>query len=73
MEVLIPILVGIVAIIVGALLGLQYAKTSSKGKLKLANEEASRVLDDAQKQAEGMRKEALIEAKEEILKQRHCF
>ncbi len=70
---LIVVLVAIVAIVVGVALGLQYAKTSSKGRLTQAKSEAERVVADAHKQAETVKKEAEIEAKEEALRQKQAI
>ena len=69
----------VVALAVGALLGLLFAKSSARGKIKQASDEASRVIDDAHKQAEAVKnqaetakKEALLSAKEEILRQKQA-
>lgn len=70
-EMFIPLLVvAIVAAAVGAAVGLQYAKNSSKGKIKEAESEAARVLDEAEKQAQTVKKEAEIAAKEEKLRRK---
>jgi len=67
------LVIAVVAIAIGAVIGLRYAKTSSKGRINLANQEASRVIDDARKQAETVRKEAEIAAKEEALQQKQAL
>ena len=72
MPIIATVAIAVAAIIVGALLGLLFAKTSSTGKIKLANNEATRVLEDAHKQAETVKKEALLGAKEEILRQKQA-
>ena len=73
------IAIAVVAVAVGALLGLLYANSSSKGKVNEARSQADALVQDAQKQAEVIRgqaesakKEALIGAKEEILRQRQA-
>lgn len=57
-------------VIVGLGLGYFYSKNMAGGKLKQAEEEAVRIVNNAEKIAESKRKEALIEAKEEIHKLR---
>ena len=55
---------------VGFFLGMQYRKRLAESKLGTAEEEAKLILNNAIKTAETKKKEALIEAKEEILKNR---
>ena len=73
------VIIAVVAVALGAFLGLLFANSSSKGKITQAKSEASRVIDDAHKQAEvikgqaeSAKKEALIGAKEEILRQKQA-
>ncbi len=75
MQGILPILIGcIVALIVGLLiafpLGVMYRKKVAENELGSAEEEAKRLLSDAIKTAESKKKEALIEAKDEIHKMR---
>lgn len=68
--IIITIIVGIVAVIIGIQLGIIYRKKIAEGKLGSAEEEAKRILNDAIKIAETRKKEALMEAKDEIFKNR---
>ena len=78
MEALWYVLVAVIAIAVGIFAGMVLRKKVAEGKIGSAEEEAKRIVVDAEKQAEtkkkeaeARKKEALIEAKEEILKQRN--
>ena len=71
MEILWYILVAVLSIVVGVLVGIIYRKKVAESKIGSAEEEAKRIVIDAEKQAETKKKEALIEAKEEIIKQRN--
>lgn len=51
-------------------LGIKYRKKSAEAKISSAEEESVRILDDAKKNADRLKKEALIEAKDEIHKNR---
>ncbi len=62
------IIAAVVAIIIGFLIGYFLMQKIQKSKTEAANQEAKTVLDDAQRQAENMRREALVEAKDEALK-----
>ena len=74
-EVIIGVICGIVALVVGALVGwiggITYRKRVAEAEIGSAEEKAKSIVDGAQKQAETMKKEALIEAKEEIIRQRN--
>ena len=59
-----------VAAIVFFLLGIVYRKKVSEKEISSAEEEARRIINDAIKSAEGKKREALLEAKEEILQER---
>ncbi|WP_068748502.1 ribonuclease Y [Thermovenabulum gondwanense] len=48
-------------------------KYIAEAKIKSAEDEAKKIISDAQLKAESLKKEALIEAKEEILKQKNEF
>ena len=78
MEALWYVLVAVIAIAVGIFAGMVLRKKVAEGKIGSAEEEAKRIVVDAEKQAEtkkkeaeARKKEALIEAKEEILKQKN--
>ena len=74
----IAILVGIIAAVVGIVIGffVGYNNRRKKAEREIgsAEEEAQRIRKDAQKLAETMKKEALLEAKEEIIQSicRYC-
>ncbi len=58
--------IGAVIVIVGFIVGFYYRKTIVDNKLNSAEGTAKRILDDAKKEATALRKEAVIEGKEEI-------
>ncbi len=78
METPIVILLCVICCIIGAAvsgfvafrLGVQYRKKSAEAAIGSAEEEAARILKDAGKEAEGLKKAALVEAKDEIHKNR---
>ncbi len=73
-EILSLVICGVIALVVGLLiafpLGVQYRKRVAEAELGSAEEEAKRILSDAIKAAESKKKEALVEAKDEIHKMR---
>ena len=78
MEALWYVLVAVLSIAVGVFAGMVLRKKVAEGKIGSAEQEAKRIVVDAEKQAEtkkkeaeARKKEALIEAKEEILKHRN--
>jgi len=67
----IGIVVGIVvAAVISFLLGILYRKRVSEREIQSAEEEAKRIINESIKTAENKRREALLEAKEEIHKSR---
>ncbi len=64
------IIVGVVAIIVGVLLGFAIARYVANASAKKKADEAEAVLTDARRQAETIKREAEVEAKDEALKMR---
>ena len=66
------VVVAIVAAVIGAALALLFAAKSASGKLTQAKSEADQVLDGAKKQAETIKKEAEISAKEEVFRIRQA-
>ena len=73
MDALWYVLVAAVSVAAGALLGMVLRKKVAEAKIGSAEEEAKRIVLDAEKQAETKKKEALIEAKEDILRQKKEF
>ncbi|MDR0380946.1 MAG: ribonuclease Y [Oscillospiraceae bacterium] len=69
-EILIPIVSALVAIVVGFFAGIFYRKNVAEKEIASAEEEARRIINDAIKSAEAKKREALVEAKEEIHKNR---
>ncbi|MDI6815853.1 MAG: ribonuclease Y [Actinomycetota bacterium] len=65
-QVLIYVLVGIIAAAAGVATGYAIRRISSEAKIASAEEAAKRILSDAEKEAEQRKKEALINAKDEI-------
>ena len=68
--VLITALSGVVVSIAAFLLGIYYRKRVAEKEISSAEEEARRIINDAIKSAESRKREAMLEAKEEIMKQR---
>ena len=64
----IPVLVGIVALVVGILIGYIMRKKTAEKKIGSAEAEAERIVSEAVKTGEAKRKEMIVEAKEDILK-----
>ncbi len=62
--------IGIIALIIGVLVGIQYRKRVAEKEISSAEEEAKRIINDAIKSAESKKREALVESKEEILQAR---
>lgn len=64
-----PIIAGVVLVIttlVGLVIGYHYRKKIAEGKIASAEAAASHIVDDAKKQSEAIKREALLEAKEEV-------
>ena len=59
-----------VAAVLFFLLGYSYRKKVSEKEISSAEEEARRIINEAIKSSEGKKREALLEAKEEILRSR---
>ncbi len=62
------IIAAVVAIIIGFLIGYVLMQKIQKSRTEAAANEAKTVLENAQRQAESLRREALVEAKDEALK-----
>ena len=63
----------IAALVIGFILGVVYRKKVAEAEIAGAEEEAKRIINDAIKSAESKKREALVEAKEEIQKNRTEF
>ena len=64
------IIAAVVGILVGALLGFTYRKSIAEKEIGGAEEEAKRIINESIKAAEEKKREAVLEAKEEIHKNR---
>ena len=67
MESLLPIIVGIIALIVGIILGKVLFAKNTKQIIETAEQQAQGILSEAGKQAETLKKEKLLEAKEQYV------
>lgn len=67
-DIIIPLIVGIVALVIGALIGYVLRKKTAEKKIESAEKEAERIVAEAVKTGEAKRKEMIVEAKEDILK-----
>jgi ribonuclease Y len=65
-EIIITIVIGIIAFILGYLI----RKNIAEGKLKCAEDQAEKIISDAERESESKKKESVLEAKEEIHKLR---
>ena len=70
MDIAIPIICAVVALILGFAGGMFYRKKFAESTIGSAQQEATRIVNDAVSQAEQKKKEAVLEAKDEIHKQR---
>ncbi len=67
---LVGIISAVVCLIVGILIGVLIRKSVAESKIGGAQNAATKIIDEAQKEADSLRKEALLEAKDEIFKLR---
>lgn len=70
LQVVIFILIAIVVFVVAFFLGITYRKKVSEREIQSAEEKAKRIINDSIKAAESKKREALLEAKEEIHRNR---
>ena len=63
----------VVGVVIGAVVGYNRRKATAEREIGSAEEEARRILNEAIKSAENKKREATVEAKEEILKARNEF
>ncbi len=69
-EIIIPIITALVGIVIGFFAGVAYRKNVAEKEIASAEEEARRIINDAIKSSESKKREALVEAKEEIHRSR---
>ena len=68
--ILIGVIAFLVALVIGIPVGILYRKKVAEKEIISAEEEARRIINEAIKSAENKKREALLEAKEEILAER---
>ncbi|MCL2589234.1 MAG: Rnase Y domain-containing protein, partial [Oscillospiraceae bacterium] len=67
---IVAFVVAVVFVVIGFVLGVAYRKRVSEREISSAEEEGKRIINDSIKSAENKKREALLEAKEEIHKNR---
>ncbi|WP_404331543.1 ribonuclease Y [Mesobacillus maritimus] len=70
MEFILPIISILLGLLVGAVVGYFYRKSVAEAKIAGARNAAEQILEDAKRDAEALKKEALLEAKDDIHKLR---
>ncbi|MFZ5943624.1 MAG: ribonuclease Y [Bacillota bacterium] len=70
MKVIQNILIGVLALAIGGLVGYFFRKNVAESKIKSAEDAASKIIEDAKKDAEATKREAILEAKDETHKLR---
>ncbi len=73
MEWLIPILIGVGGLVIGLIIGYLYRRNIAEAKIGRAEDSVKKLIDEAQKRAEVIRKETVLEAQEEVHKLRSEF
>ena len=62
----------ILGCVIGVIVGMALRKKVGESKIGSAEQEAKRIVDEAAKEAETTKKNAILEAKEQILKERNA-
>ncbi|MEG0256914.1 MAG: ribonuclease Y [Christensenella sp.] len=73
MEILIPILIGVVALVIGVAVGYTYRRNIAESKIGRAEDSVKKLIDEAQKRAEVIKKETVLGAQEEVHRLRSEF
>ncbi|MEF9989704.1 MAG: ribonuclease Y [Christensenellaceae bacterium] len=68
-----PILIGVACLIIGLIIGYVYRRNIAESKIGRAEDSVKRLIDDAQKRAEVIKKETVLEAQEEVHRLRSEF
>ena len=68
MTIAVAVVAAVIALVLGSLLGWNRRKSVAEKEISSAEEEATRIINEAIKSAENKKREAMVEAKEEILK-----
>lgn len=71
LEGIIPVIIAFIALIIGVFIGIYIRKVIAEGKIRTAEEEAKKIIEEGLKTADTAKKEYLIEGKEEIHKMRN--
>ena len=69
-DIIIPIIAGIVCLVVGIVIGFLYRKSVAEKEIGSAETEATRIINEAIKAGETKKRESILEAKDEIHRQR---
>lgn len=72
-NIFIPIVACVLTGIIGALIGYYYRRNIAEAKVARAEDAVRQMIEDAQKRAEALKKETILEAKEDVLRQRTEF
>ncbi len=70
MPVIVSIIIAVVCLIIGVIIGFLYRKNVAEKEIGSAEQEATRIINDAIKSGETKKREAILEAKDEIHKSR---
>ena len=70
-EIVILIAVAVLTLVLGIVCGMIYRKRIAEKKIGTAEGQAAKILEDARRQGEQKKKELLLEAKEEALKNKN--
>ena len=65
-DIIIPIAVGVACLAAGGFGGYCYRRNIAEAKVAKAEDAVKQMIDDAQKRAESIKKETILEAKEEV-------
>ncbi|MBS4539913.1 ribonuclease Y [Clostridium sp. D2Q-11] len=68
---MIPVIIAIITLIIGVFIGIYIRKVIAEGKIRTAEEEAKKIIEEGIKAAETAKKEYLIEGREEVHKMRN--
>ena len=70
MTIAVAVVAAVIALVLGSLLGWNRRKSVAEKEISSAEEEATRIINEAIKSAENKKREAMVEAKEEIATRR---
>ena len=73
MQILIPIIAGVVCLVIGIVAGIQIRKNTAEKEIGSAEQEATRIVNAAIKDAENKKRESVLEAQEVIQRERAAF